>query len=416
MSSILAVFLLIIRERRISPGLILIAQLALPTLGFAILQDNNGEVRDGWLVLAAPLIIAVGMVLGRSSRDASELVSSDPAFAQFLKHAFWILSILAVLHFALGGIPVFSASIETDRFNLGSSGLGGFPSRAVLYGIPAVALISLSTVKEVTKRQTIAIWALYILTQLGLGFKGSALEIIVMAAIAYLIRVGTPKLKHTVLFALCLLVAFTYVEVVRSLYATTSASGAGGFEYILDRVTTEAIESGYLALWHSPDFSGGLSAFWHDSQQLVARYLGQADSGDYTFDMLMSSIVTGTPLGVGMFIVPVTVGGTVYLMFSLATPLVVAVLAAIGFAYSRAVASLRGKPSILRAIFAAVLIIGLRIFVLNGNGAYLTINLSFAIVLLWMCALPSLYMNRSHRLGDFRSDRAVIVSRKPVRG
>lgn len=416
MSSILAVLLLIIRERRISPGLILIGQLALPTLGFAILQNNNGEVRDGWLVLAAPLIIAVGMALGRSPREAGELVSSEPVFAQFLKHAFCILSILAVLHFALGGIPVFSASIETDRFNLGSSGLGGFPSRAVLYGIPVVALLSLSTVNEATKRLTIAIWALYILTQLGLGFKGSALEIIVMAAIAYLIRIGTPKFKHMMLFALSLLVAFIYVEVVRSLYATTSASDAGGFEYILDRVTTEAIESGYLALWHSPDFSGGLSAFWHDSQQLVARYLGQADSGDYTFDMLMSSIVTGTPLGVGMFIVPVTVGGTVYLMFSLATPLVVAVLAAIGFAYSWAVATLRGKPSILRAIFAAVLIIGLRIFVLNGNGAYLAINLSFAIFLLWMCALPSLYMNRDHRLGDFQSGRSVNVPRRPVRG
>lgn len=416
LSSILAVFLIIVRERRISPGLILIAQLALPTLGFAILQAENGEVRDGWLVLAAPLIIAVGMALARSPREARKLVSSNPVFSQFLKHAFWILSILAVLHFALGGIPVFSASIETDRFNLGSSGLGGFPSRAVLYGIPAIALLSLSTVSEATKRLTIAIWILYIVTQLGLGFKGSALEIIVMAAIAYLIRVRTPKFKHMVIFALCLSVAFVYVEVVRSLYATTSVSDAKGFDYILHRVTTEAIESGYLALWHSPDFSGGLSAFWHDLRQLLARYLGQADTGDYTFDMLMSSIVTGTPLGVGMFIVPVTVGGTVYLMFSLVTPLVIAVLAAVGFAWSWAVASLRGTPSILRAIFAAVLVIGLRVFVLNGNGAYLTINLSFAVFLLWMCALPSLYINRSHRLGDVESAQAVEISRRPARG
>lgn len=416
LSSILAVFLLIVRERRISPGLILIAQLALPTLGFAILQANNGEVRDGWLVLAAPLIIAVGMALGRSPRETSELASSNPVFAQFLKHAFWILSTLAVLHFALGGIPVFSASIETDRFNLGSSGLGGFPSRAVLYGIPVVALLSLATVSEATKRQTVAIWTLYICTQLALGFKGSALEIIVMAAIAYTIRVGTPQLKHLALFGLCLVIAFVYVEVVRSLYATTSVSDTRGFEYILDRVTTEAIESGYLALWHSPDFSGGLSAFWHDLQQLIARYLGRSDAGDFTFDMLMSSIVTGTPLGVGMFIVPVTVGGTVYLMFSLATPLVVAVLAAIGFAYSWAVASLRGKPSILRSIFAAVLLVGLRIFVLNGNGAYLTINLSFAFFLLWLCALPSLYMNRPHRLGDFKPEQADHVPRRPVSG
>lgn len=414
MYSILALLLLLVRERQITPGLILIAQLSLPTLGFAILQTENGDVRDGWLVLAAPLIIAVGMALGPHRKPAKDSVNSNPVLAQFLVHAFWILLVLAILHFALGGIPVFSANIETDRFNLGSSGLGGFPSRAVLYAIPAVALLALSTFSEATKRPTMALWVLYAVTQLGLGFKGAVIEIIVLAAIGYLIRVHSPKLKHIALFSLSLLVAFLYVEVVRALYATTSLLGTGGFEYIWDRATTQAIESGYLALWHSPDFAGGISAFWHDLQQLLARYLGEADSGDYTFDMLMSSIVTGTSLGIGMFIVPVTVGGTVYLMFSMATPLVVGVLTAVGFAWSWAIACLRGSPSILRAIFAAVLVMGLRLFVLNGNGAYLTINLSFAVFLLWVCAVPSLYMNRSHRLGGFPPDHGAKILSRPV--
>lgn len=407
---------LLARERQITPGLLLLAQLSLPTLGFAILQEENGEVRDGWLVLMAPLVLAVGMALGPHRRVPTVPSQTSPMLSQFLIHAFWILSGLAVMHFVLGGIPVFSERIETERFNLGGSGLAGFPSRAVLYAIPAIALLAASTVTNATKRPTIALWFLYVLTQLGLGFKGAVVEVIMLAAIGYFVRVNRPKLKHIMIFLFSLLIALVYVEVVRSLYATSSNSSSGGFAYILDRTTTQAIESGYLALWHSPDFSGGISAYWHDMRILVTRYLGNADSGDFTFDMLMSSIVTGTPLGIGMFIVPVTVGGTVYLMFSLATPVVVAVLAGIGYVWSWAVASLRGDLTILRAIFAAVAIVGLRMFVLNGNGAYLTINLAFGCLILLMCALPSLYMNRSHRLGVPAYSPATHAATGELRG
>lgn len=417
MSSIVALVFLFARERQITPGLLLVGQLALPTLGFAILQEENGEVRDGWLVLAAPIILALGMALGPHRHLPDVPPRSKPALRQFLLHAFWILSGLAVLHFALGGIPVFSASIETERFNLGNSGLGGFPSRAVLYAIPTVALLSISTVTNETKRVTISIWTLYVITQLGLGFKGAVVEIIMLAAMGYFVRVSRPKIKHMAIFFLSLLAALLYVEMIRALYATSATGGSGGFAYILDRATKQAIEPGYLALWHSPDFSGGISAYWHDMQILLARYLGVADSGDFTFDMLMSSIVTGTPLGMGMFIVPVTVGGTVYLMFTLPTPIVVGALVCLGYAWSWAVASLRGELTILRAIFAAVAVVGLRIFVLNGNGAYLTINLAFGCLILLMCAVPSMYINRPSRLASVGRDPAgTTISRNRLHG
>ncbi|WP_427172301.1 hypothetical protein [Arthrobacter sp. 92] len=378
---------------------------------------ENGEVRNGWLVLAAPVFVAAGMMLGPRRKPEVDSTICDPVFPRFLIHSFWILLVLAALHFAIGGIPVLSANVETDRFNLGGSGLGGFPSRAVLYAIPAVALLSLSTVRAATKRQTIAIWMLYVLTQLGLGFKGAVLEIIVLAGIGYLIRVARPRFKHMAILIVGLVGAFIYVDVVRSLYATTAGGGPGGLQYIWDRSTTQAIESGYLALWNSPDFSGGLSAFWHDLQTLLMRYAGAANDGDYTFDMLMSSIVTGTPLGAGMFIVPVTVGGTVYLMFSLATPVVIAVLGAIGWTWSWAVAGLRCNPTLFRGTFAAVFIIGLRMFLLNGNGAYLVINLMFVVVLLWICALPSWLISRKRRLGTaIEMDPRTSTTTRPALG
>lgn len=416
MYSVAAVFLLLVRERQITPGLVLVAQLSLPTLGFAILQDRNGEVPGGWLVLAAPLVIAAGMALGPHRKVSNEYVHVSSGLSQFLVHAFWLLSVLAVLHFALGGIPVFSANVETERFNLGSSGLGGLPSRAVLYAIPIVALLSLSTLTEVTKRQTSAIWVLYIVTQLGLGFKGAVVEVLVIAAIAYLIRFKRPRARHVFLFGLSLVMALAYVEIVRSLYATTSKGGPGGVGYILDRATTQAIESGYLALLYSPDFAGAASVYLHDFKQLLSRYLGASDNGDYTFDMLMSSIVTGTPLGMGMFIVPVTVGGTVYLMFSLPAPLAVGVLIVIGYVWSWAVASFHGETTVIRLILAGTLIIGLRLFVLNGNGAYLTINLLFSLFLLWICAWPALGIGRSNRLDDSTGMSTLARERRIFHG
>ncbi|WP_426996761.1 hypothetical protein [Pseudarthrobacter sp. N5] len=406
MYSIAAILLVYIKERRITPGALLIAQLSLPTIGFQLLQTQNGDVPKGWLVLIAPLLVAMGMCLGpKRAKSEVDLRELRPDISDFLKHAFWILGILAVLHFAIGGIPVFSASVETERFNLGGSGLGGFPSRAVLYAIPAMALLSLSTVTERTMKSTIAIWILYISTQLALGFKGAVLEIILLAAIAYLIRITRPKLRHIAIFALGLSAALLYVEIVRSLYATTS-SGSDNVSYLIERSTTQAIESGYLALWYAPEFSTGDSAFWHDFQQLIARYVGMADSGDYTFDMLMSSIVTGTPLGVGMFIVPVTVGGTVYLMFSLEASFVVPALIAIGWIWTWAISAIRQHASIFVAILSCVAIIGLRMFLLNGNGAYLLINLAFVIVMLWICALPSWYQSDSRSDGFLRLNRA----------
>ncbi|BAS16353.1 hypothetical protein AHiyo8_46560 [Arthrobacter sp. Hiyo8] len=150
-------------------------------------------VPNGWLVLMAPSLVAIGMVLRRPSNDGEiARQATNPDLHRFLKTTFWILAVLAVLHFALAGIPVLSDSVETQRFSLGSSGLGGFPSRAVLYAIPAVALISLATVTIQTRRTTIAIWILFSITQIGLGFKGGLLEVMFLAALAYLVRVARP--------------------------------------------------------------------------------------------------------------------------------------------------------------------------------------------------------------------------------
>lgn len=394
MYSVIAIVMVWVRDRRISPGMLLLAQLALPTVGFYLLQKQDGNVSGGTFVLLAPALIALGMVLGPTAQTRIFTGSKNHKLHSYLKIAFSVVFILAILHFALGGIPVLSDSVETQRFNLGASGLGGFPSRAVLYALPALALISLATVTSATQRITIGIWALYVVTRLAMGFKGALLEVIFLVTIAYLIRIGKPKAKHLALLAAGLIGALIYVEAVRSLYAT-SATGADNVAYILDRSTKQAIESGYLALFYSPDLASGSTAFWSDFQQLLSRYTGNAGSGDYTFDMLMSSIVTGTPLGVGKFIVPVTVGGAVYLLFSMPIPAAALALVILGWVWSWAIQALRRLDSIFAGVAAALLIAGIRMFILNGNGAYLIINLIFTACLLWMCAIP-IWLGKLH--------------------
>lgn len=396
MVSIISIVLLLFRDWRVTPALLLLIQLALPTLGFQLLQEQHGEVITGWVVLAAPLFVAFGMVLWPKNQIRRDAEGVPFDMAAFLRHSIVVLTVLAVVHFAIGGIPAFSSSLETERFNLGGSGLGGFPSRAVMYAIPALALISLATVTDRTKRITVIIWGIFIISRLAMGFKGGLLEVIFLGFIAYLIRVGRPKARHLMLFFAGLSLALVYVEVVRSQYAT-SAGGASALDYILHRSTTQAIESGYMALWYSPSVGLGEPVFWYDLKQLLLRYLGLAGSGDFTFDMLISSIITGTPLGLGMFVVPVTVGGAVYLLFSMSIPFVVAVLVSLGFAWNWAVHAIANKKSVVICIIAAVALIGIRMFLLNGNGAYLIINLTFTIAMLSACALPTSLAGRTVR-------------------
>lgn len=395
MFSILGMLALVLRYRTVTSGMVVVGLLALPTFGFLLLENENGTVNGDWLVQIAPMLVGIGMMI-HSRR--SVLNNNDPelntanfeklllagkvvALPRFLNGCLWLLAILAILHFAIGGIPVLTADVETQRFGLGNSGLGGLPSRAVLYCIPAVALVSLATVSRRTRRVTISIWALYAITQLGLGFKGALLEVGTTAMIGYLIRVKKPKFIVLACMAIALFAGGLYVDFVRTLY-TTTAAGSNGFDYLIKRSTTDAIQAGYLALHSFPGQSINYSVFTHDFGVLTQRYLGIGSGDDYTFDMLMSSITTGTPLGAGNFIVPVTVGGPVYLLFSMPELLAVPLLILLGWLWYQAVAWLRSLSSLAAIVTGALMILGIQTFLLNGNGAYLLINLTFSGLML----------------------------------
>lgn len=408
-SLLLGLIIIYVKERQISSTHVMVIQLSLPTIGFLILQDRHGPVDNGWLVLSAPIILAFGMLIGKTSRKCPNLLDQRSWLPDYLKYATMVLTLLAILHYSRTGVALFSEQVETERFDQGSSGFGGFPSRAVMYGLPTLALLSLATLSAATKRITVAIWSVFILSKFALGFKGALLEIILLGIIGYLIRFRRPRIGHLIALGVGVITALVYALVVRSTYATYDA-GSSNLQYVIDRSTTQAIEAGYSALSHAGELKLDSSVFPYDLGVLLTRYSGFQNEYAYTFDWLMSSIITGTPLGPGNFIVPVTVGGPVYLLFSMPTAFAMVAIILAGSLWVWCLRALRNSGRMLDLIGAAAIIIGLRIFLMNGNGAYLAINLAFTFMMLLLCALPVLLrtavagsVNRSNRIATSTS-------------
>ncbi|WP_139195844.1 hypothetical protein [Curtobacterium sp. MCBA15_009] len=379
-------------RRRVGTGAfgvtaVMLAQWILPTVGFALLIQDRGPVRGQAVVLLAPLLFTVGVFV--ASRMGPGLPppadTTPPWLLSFLRGCVVVLGLLAVLHFSAVGIPLLSSSVETSRFDVGSSGLGGFPSRAVLYALPIAALIGLSTLSRGSRRPAMTLWIVFAVTQVFLGFKGGLIEVLIITALGLTIRLGRLGVKQLLGFAAGGVVAIAYVTYVGSKYQTLAGSDAG-LAYVVRRSTSDAIIAGYTALTARPvGIAEDTSVLIRDVGVLFGRYLGTAPEG-YSFDELVSSVVTGTPIQRGAFLVPVTVGGPVYLLYSMPVLVCVLVLIALGFAWHAAVVRLRRPSRPLATLGAGVAVYGIRVFLLNGNGAYLLINLTFTFVLLVICS------------------------------
>lgn len=354
----------------------------LPTIGFVMLVRERSYVPGGWLVIVAPALFLFGVALGAGRRVPGPGTDGRTAnLRPALVAMAWVLGALAIIHFSSVGVPLFSSSIETSRFDVGSSGLGGFPSRAVLYGLPIAALGALATHRAETHRVTVALWLMFTVTQVFLGFKGGLVEVVLITTLGVAIRFGRLSFRQLRWVGLGGLVAGGYITLVGTRYQTL-AGGGSGLDYILRRSTSDAIIAGYTALTARPvGIPADSSVFLRDFGVLLGRYLGTAPEG-HSFDELVSAVVTGTPLQRGAFLVPVTVGGPVYLLYSVPVILAALILIAIGVVWSVSIRRLQRASSVTSLVTAAVMLYALRVFLMNGNGAYLLINLGFTLFLL----------------------------------
>lgn len=362
-------------------SLVLVVQWIFPTIGFVLLCVSRGYVDGGWFVILAPVVFVFGVLFfwrGRSTAMVEE--SSAEALHKFLRRGFVLCGVGTVTHFLLGGVPLLSDDVEIARFDSINSGLFGIPGRVTLYALPILALIGLATLRRGTGRVCIEIWALFAVSQILLGFKGAVLEVVILALLGMAVSGKRMRLSVVLAGGIAICGGLAYVSIAATRYLTLRGT-SNPLQYLAYRATEGAIDSGYLLMQMANALGLKISnAAGHDLLALMAKYvLGQ---NEFTLGQYASSFTTGTPLLTTNFIVPVTVGGPVYLMFSGGVFIALFILILLGAVFARSVQRLGRPRSIRGLIISGAVVYAIRIFLLNGDGAYVVLNIGAVTVML----------------------------------
>ena len=180
-------------------ALVIMVQLAFRIVGVLELSEPN----EAWVALAL-LGAASAFLLGywpaarREQRRRPSAVGITATLSNGFVWATVIAAgVLGVYHLLASGIPLFSDSIETERFSFTSSGLWGIPGRMYLFGIPISWLVALTNGSAREGR----IWSykplqlatgFLVLTSLLGGFKGDMISL----AVFVFASLNALKAKH----------------------------------------------------------------------------------------------------------------------------------------------------------------------------------------------------------------------------
>jgi uncharacterized membrane protein YqaE (UPF0057 family) len=370
----------------VSSNQLLLVVISLASVGLSLLCDSFGYVPLSVFIIFAPTFVVAGMLVAET-RSLQKTAQSVPTpKSKFLWAASIVIGALSIYHVAITGIALFSTNVELDRFNFGASGLFGLPSRSVLLGLPALALYTVAKYSPDKKNVTLFVWSLFTITQFSLGFKGAMFSIVSTLILGFLISGRLSMLRLTMLSLIGVTASSIYVLSVAASYGTLRSSNLN-IQLIIDRVTLETARPQYLALrmQETLNLLTG-SAFWHDMSVLLERYL-TGFTPSLTVESIVSATLTGTPPSREYFIVPVTLGGPVYILLTGGVALTIAILFILGFFWSRSTLALKQTQSDLIGVLLALFLDGLKVFLTNGNGAYLTINLAFTALLFTGIAL-----------------------------
>lgn len=372
--------ILFFKERRISANQYLLVLITLPSLGLALLAEDFGHLPMSELIICAPVFVVAGIIFAESKKTLKPTRPQVENDLRFLWAAAAIIGSFSVYHLTQVGIALFSSNVEIDRFNLGASGLFGLPSRSVLFGLPALALFTVIRYSPQTKKLTFFVWSLFVVSQLSLGFKGSLFTLISTLLLGILLRRGLRSMKLIFLSGIGLIASSTYALNLASRYGTMSG-GQITPQYIIDRITLETARPQYLALRMQETLQLLTGpAFWHDTSIFLQRYI-TGFSPNLTVESIVSATLTGTPPSREFFIVPVTLGGPIYLLLTGGVLFMVFGLALIGFIWARGADQIRASSNDLAGVQLALFLETLIVFLTNGNGAYLLINASFVSII-----------------------------------
>jgi hypothetical protein len=321
-----------------------------------------------------------------SSRDRQGVTIAQ---RQALRVLAAVTVILVVVHFAVGGVPLFASDVETVRFQLANSGLFGMPSRAYLYGLP-ILVLAYASMRDLSRRDRVVFLFLavtFVLSRLLGGLKSGLWEVTLVVLLAHIVHLGSvpPVLSRPVVRrALLVVVAVLFAAYLGTQYSTVQVrSMRAAADYLTARLTVGTVGAGeYAVEGHALDRDGsrlgGDFLYYLDRYSAgLPRRLGLFTPPLFDTSRLISTGSQGMPADTPAYVSPVAPGLAPSLFLDWRWPGVILGMAVAGFV-------LRWMQ--WRAITASGLVAGvwaagglvLVYVVANGTVAYYVIN--FAVV------------------------------------
>lgn len=383
--------LLAATKYRLTLALLILLQLVPVSLGLVLLaQTGQYSWSPVWGYAASIVALSVGF-LSRSAHPQQRPHKTEPCDAQADQQLGWVIACLCaigcLLHFARGGIPLFSSQIEVARYDFTSSGLLGIPGRIYLFGVPfafvfAFAANRLALRRIRADRLLVFTFVLFAGSRILSGFKGGLVDVVLVTLISVTVLVSQERLQLRrvlpgILSVLVPVAAFA--AAVGSTYGTYAQSGLSLQENLWRRLTMVAAEPAAYVL-DARQFSRLINPYANDFKYFALRYTGQSTGELFAYDRAISSGLLGFSPRTGSFAPPVTIGGYAELSVALGVPIALAVM----FLFGRLLRV--GQDTLYQSALPASLVIAfswqLTRFILNGSLAYSLIN--------WMATLAFL--------------------------
>jgi hypothetical protein len=293
-------------------GIVKITMIQLSVLASPLLLLSLRYVDGNWSASQAVAISLLGMIAGYyaylvlSRSSGYHSLRMMPTGPRRLSAPAVVTFVLAwsVYHFSVSGIPIFSHDVESRRFDFGSSGMFGLPSRMYLYGQLFAVLIAGAEAVCRGRRLSRDGWfatavGLLLASRVISGFKSGFIQFdLYIVVFAVLLTGGIVIPRHLVRYIAAAILAVAFLFVVGSQYQSYQASGMSLRQNLERRVTSVSAEPVSLVLHRTDqDLGEHRSPIMLDVDYFANHYFHLGSSEPYGYTKLISAAwVGGSPL------------------------------------------------------------------------------------------------------------------------
>lgn len=294
---------------------------ALAVLYNGVLDGNPGP---SFLIVLGLALTVAGMGLHRAIAGPVRGPSNGELLeARFPSAYLLVIGLFAgivwafvVYHYAVGGIPLFSSSVETLRFDLARSGLLGIPSRMQAIGILFVLFLLGTYAQRVVRRPRYArrlLLIMYALTAVTLLLSGFKSSLIVLIEVLVISNTYVPAWRHREripvrVLALYSAVALGAVVVIAAVYAAYRDVDIDVVSRVVERIFYVSGRPFYFVVSEYVPANGSTHGhlLWLDIQYLLGQLGLISNYVDLTGSQVISSALHGRS-SLAEFVVPTTI-------------------------------------------------------------------------------------------------------------